>query len=132
MMMPGLVDVHNHHTRGGQLDMFELAFPSSLSFDGILARVRARAAKIAQTEWISGGIWSSELVGRLSQPSARVESAAKWNAQGYPTGYQLEPGHTDSSILAPDDPIQVRAGSRPIAVVQRLCARRALRRRRLP
>jgi predicted amidohydrolase YtcJ len=73
MMMPGLVDVHNHHTRGGQLDMFELAFPSSLSFDGILARVRASAAKIAQTEWISGGIWSSELVGRLSQPSARGE-----------------------------------------------------------
>jgi predicted amidohydrolase YtcJ len=73
MMMPGLVDVHNHHTRGGQLDMFELAFPSSLSFDGILARVRASAAKIAQTEWISGGIWSSELVGRLSQPSARAE-----------------------------------------------------------
>jgi hypothetical protein len=73
MMMPGLVDVHNHHTRGGQLDMFEVAFPASLSFDGILALVRARAGKIAPGQWISGGIWSSELVGRLSQASARAE-----------------------------------------------------------
>ena len=73
MMMPGLVDVHNHHTRGGQLDMFEVAFPASLSFDGILALVRARAEKIAPGQWISGGIWSSELVGRLSQASAKAE-----------------------------------------------------------
>ena len=40
----------------------------------------------------------------------RVESTTKKNAQGYPTSYQLMPGHTDSSILAPDDPIQMRAG----------------------
>jgi len=73
MMMPGLVDVHNHHTRGGQLDMFEVAFSASVSFDGILALVRARAEKIAPMEWISGGIWSSELVGRLAHKSARAE-----------------------------------------------------------
>jgi primary-amine oxidase len=46
----------------------------------------------------------------LGTAQFRIESAAKRNAQGYPTGYQLEPGHTDTSILAPDDPIQVRAG----------------------
>jgi primary-amine oxidase len=40
----------------------------------------------------------------------RVESTTRKNAQGYPTGYQLMPGHTDSSILAPDDPSQIRAG----------------------
>jgi primary-amine oxidase len=40
----------------------------------------------------------------------RVESTTRKNAQGYPTGYQLMPGHTDISILAPDDPLQVRAG----------------------
>jgi primary-amine oxidase len=40
----------------------------------------------------------------------RVESTTRKNAQGYPTSYQLMPGHTDSSILAPDDPIQIRAG----------------------
>ena len=31
MMMPGLGDVHNHHTRGGQLDLFELSFQASIS-----------------------------------------------------------------------------------------------------
>jgi primary-amine oxidase len=46
----------------------------------------------------------------LGAAQFRVESAARRNAQGYPTGYQLLPGHTDTSILAPDDPIQVRAG----------------------
>jgi primary-amine oxidase len=40
----------------------------------------------------------------------RVESTTRKNAQGYPTSYQLMPGHTDSSILAPDDPAQIRAG----------------------
>jgi predicted amidohydrolase YtcJ len=67
MAMPGLVDVHNHHTRGGQLDLFEVSFPASLSFDQILERVRERAGKMAPGEWLSGGIWSSELVSRLGQ-----------------------------------------------------------------
>jgi len=40
----------------------------------------------------------------------RVESTTRKNAQGYPTSYQLMPGHTDSSILSPDDPTQMRAG----------------------
>ena len=39
-----------------------------------------------------------------------VESATRRNALGYPTSYQLLPGHTATSILAPDDPIQARAG----------------------
>lgn len=73
MVMPGLIDVHNHHTRGGQLDLFEVSFPASLSFDHILERVRERASKLAPGEWISGGIWSSELVGRLGQLSAKAE-----------------------------------------------------------
>jgi len=40
----------------------------------------------------------------------RVESTTRKNALGYATGYQLMPGHTDVSILAPDDPLQIRAG----------------------
>ncbi len=45
----------------------------------------------------------------LGAAQFRVESKTRKNAQGYPTGYQLMPGHTDTSILAADDPIQVRA-----------------------
>jgi primary-amine oxidase len=40
----------------------------------------------------------------------RIESAARKNAQGYPTGYQLVPGHGATSLLAADDPVQARAG----------------------
>jgi predicted amidohydrolase YtcJ len=72
MMMPGLGDVHNHHTRGGQLDLFELSFPTSVSFDDILALVKERAAKTPAGEWICGGIWSSELVERLRTPEAKA------------------------------------------------------------
>lgn len=46
----------------------------------------------------------------LNAAQFRVESTGRKNAQGYPTGYQIMPGHTDTSILAPDDPIQARAG----------------------
>ncbi len=46
----------------------------------------------------------------LNAAQFRIESSTRKNAQGYPTSYQLMPGHSDVSILAPDDPIQVRAG----------------------
>lgn len=72
MMMPGLGDVHNHHTRGGQLDLFELSFQASVSFDDILALVKARAAQTPDGEWICGGIWSSELIARLGTLEARA------------------------------------------------------------
>lgn len=39
----------------------------------------------------------------------RVESATRRNALGNPTSYQLEPGHSDISILSPDEPQQQRA-----------------------
>ena len=39
----------------------------------------------------------------------RVESTTRRNAFGYPTAFQILPGHTATSILAPDDPVQVRA-----------------------
>jgi len=45
----------------------------------------------------------------LNAAQFRVESTTRRNAQGYPTSYQLLPGHTDVSILASDDPPQVRA-----------------------
>lgn len=72
MMMPGLGDVHNHHTRGGQLDLFELSFQASITFDEILKRVKARASQTPAGEWICGGIWSSELIARLGTMEAKA------------------------------------------------------------
>ena len=72
MMMPGLGDVHNHHTRGGQLDLFELSFQTSISFEEILKLVKARASQTPAREWICGGIWSSELIARLGTMEAKA------------------------------------------------------------
>ncbi|AUC96269.1 tyramine oxidase [Bradyrhizobium sp. SK17] len=46
----------------------------------------------------------------LNAAQFRIESTAKTNKQGYRTSYQLMPGHSDVSLLAKDDPIQLRAG----------------------
>jgi predicted amidohydrolase YtcJ len=72
MMMPGLVDVHNHHTRGGAMDLYDVTFQAYHSFDEILKLVKARAEKLPAGEWICGGIWSSELIGRLRQMEAKA------------------------------------------------------------
>ena len=72
MMMPGLVDVHNHHTRGGEMDLYDVTFQAYHSFDDILALVKARASSLPAGEWICGGIWSSELIPRLRQMAAKA------------------------------------------------------------
>lgn len=72
MVMPGIIDVHNHHTRGGQADLFETNILPTLSFEEIISVVRARAEKTKSGDWISGGIWGSNIVGRLYSRSARA------------------------------------------------------------
>jgi len=72
MMMPGLVDVHNHHIRGGEMDLYDVTFQAYHSFDEILKLVKARAEKLPAGEWICGGIWSSELIERLRQMEAKA------------------------------------------------------------
>ncbi|WP_407525805.1 tyramine oxidase [Methylobacterium oryzisoli] len=46
----------------------------------------------------------------LGAAQFRVESTARRNRLGAPTSYQIMPGHTATSLLAKDDPIQRRAG----------------------
>jgi len=72
MVLPGIIDVHNHHTRGGQADLYETTFLPTLSFEEVTAVVSARAAKTKPGDWISGGIWGSNIVGRLYKSSARA------------------------------------------------------------
>ena len=45
----------------------------------------------------------------LNAAQFRIESAGRTNKRGYRTSYQLMPGHSDTSLLAKDDPIQLRA-----------------------
>ena len=53
MVLPGLGDVHNHHTMAGQQDLYEVSFPPSHGFDQILDCVAAKAAQLGPDEWIS-------------------------------------------------------------------------------
>ncbi len=70
-VMPGLVDVHNHHALAGRAALFELNFGLDAGLDDILAAVRARAAGLGPDEWVVGGAWASTLVSTLSRSSAR-------------------------------------------------------------
>ncbi|MEU0791964.1 amidohydrolase [Amycolatopsis sp. NPDC005961] len=70
-VMPGLVDVHNHHAMAGRADLFELTFGSDAGLGDILDAVRARTAGLGPDEWLTGGAWASTLVETLSSTSAR-------------------------------------------------------------
>ncbi|RKT56085.1 amidohydrolase [Saccharothrix australiensis] len=70
-VMPGLVDVHNHHALAGRAALFELAFGGDLGFEAILDAVRSRSRDLGPDEWVVGGAWASTLVETLSHESAR-------------------------------------------------------------
>ncbi|GAA1033592.1 MULTISPECIES: amidohydrolase [Amycolatopsis] len=70
-VMPGLVDVHNHHSRAGQTELFELSLSADLGFGEVLTAVRERAATLAPDEWVIGHGWGSTLVEAVSRESAR-------------------------------------------------------------
>ncbi|GLW90112.1 amidohydrolase [Actinokineospora globicatena] len=70
-VMPGLVDVHNHHALAGRAELFELTFGGELDFAGILDAVRRWARGLGPDEWVVGGAWASTLVDALSRESAR-------------------------------------------------------------
>jgi predicted amidohydrolase YtcJ len=70
-VMPGLVDVHNHHAMAGRADLFELTFGADAGLGDILDAVRARAASLGPDEWLTGGAWASTLVSTMSSASAR-------------------------------------------------------------
>lgn len=71
-VMPGLVDVHNHHALAGKTDLYELSFSANAGLDEILDAVRERAATLPITGWVTGGSWGSTLLNELSTESARL------------------------------------------------------------
>lgn len=70
-VLPGLVDVHNHHALAGRAELYELAFGVDAGFEDILDAVRERAKGLGPDEWVTGGAWASTLVETLSSASAR-------------------------------------------------------------
>ncbi|MER7013789.1 amidohydrolase [Saccharopolyspora sp. NPDC000359] len=69
-VMPGLVDVHNHHALAGMADLFELSVDPAADLPGVLAAVAERAGESGPDEWVVGGSWGSHLIGELSRDAA--------------------------------------------------------------
>src|SRR5690349_18643470 len=70
-VLPGVVDVHNHHAMAGRAELFELTFSVAATFEDILDAVRTRARDLGPDEWLIGGAWASTLVETLSRAEAR-------------------------------------------------------------
>jgi predicted amidohydrolase YtcJ len=67
-VMPGLMDVHNHHGIAGLHNVFELKFPDTAGVDEICAAVEQYIAQHPELEWVQGSIWGSQLLAELSTP----------------------------------------------------------------
>lgn len=77
MVVPGLVDVHNHFVWAGRAELYEMFVPPVFSLDQVLAAVREAASRKAPGEWIVGGIWGSSLMDQLDHAAReRLDAAA--------------------------------------------------------
>lgn len=77
-VMPGLIDVHNHHYLAGKDELFELHLPLEAGLDEIIEAVRAHAATMPPDAWISGSPIASNKMGELDSIEAlsRLDAAA--------------------------------------------------------
>ncbi len=73
MVMPGIIDIHNHILMGGQADLYELRFPSNFSISQIAAVVREAAAKASPGAWVVGGQFGNDLLPKLGTDAAFAE-----------------------------------------------------------
>ena len=69
-VLPGLMDVHNHHMLAGQIDLFELNAVPTLGLDELLKELPRWAAELGPDEWIVGGSWGSGLPKELKSAEA--------------------------------------------------------------
>ncbi|MHC6591576.1 amidohydrolase [Arthrobacter sp. C152] len=75
-VMPGLLDVHNHHMLAGQMDLFELNEAPTRSLDDFLTAIAEYANTLGPDEWVIGGSWGSGLLGELNS----TETLARFDA----------------------------------------------------
>lgn len=77
-VMPGLIDIHNHHSLAGAADLFECNFLPTDTVDTILDTVARWSATLAPGAWVVGGSWGSGLFEQLSrlETLARLDDAS--------------------------------------------------------
>jgi predicted amidohydrolase YtcJ len=70
-VIPGLVDVHNHHLMAGEADLYQLGFSPTASFDDVIEAVRDYSAGLEADAWVIGEAFGSVLIEDFSHVSAR-------------------------------------------------------------
>lgn len=70
-VMPGLLDVHNHHMIAGQMDLFELNVSPALTLNELLDEVTSYAQSLAPDAWVVGGSWGAVLTQVLDSVDVR-------------------------------------------------------------
>lgn len=72
-VMPGLVDVHNHHFLAGKEELFELHVPLGAHLDEIIAAVREHAVTLPAEAWVVGAPWASDRLGEINTHEAFLQ-----------------------------------------------------------
>ena len=70
MAMPGIVDVHTHIMMGGQAELYETRFPSTLGVKEIVERIAKAASNAPAESWIVGGQWGVEQLAHINTAEA--------------------------------------------------------------
>lgn len=69
-VMPGLMDVHNHHMMAGQMDLFELNANPTMGLGELLKEIEKWSHTLGPDTWVLGGSWGSGLLNELNTPEA--------------------------------------------------------------
>lgn len=72
-LMPGLIDVHNHHFTAGAEELFELNVPIGADLAGIVAAVRDYAKTLPEDAWVVGAPWASDRLGEINSAEALAQ-----------------------------------------------------------
>lgn len=111
LVAPNLVGVNHDHFMSFRVDLDVDGQDNRLVEDKFVKR-RLTGNPLRRSLWqIERSIVGTEgAVETMHDPAwLRVESSTHENALGNPTSYQLMPGHSDVSLLDPDEPQQQRA-----------------------
>lgn len=65
-IVPGLLDVHNHHAVAGRRALYELTFDDTATVAEIVGAVRRWRTAHPDDAWIVGGSWGSNLIAELA------------------------------------------------------------------
>lgn len=111
LIAPGLVGVNHDHFISFRVDADIDGMTNRAVFDEVRPELLDEAnPRRSLWRYDTRTIQAEGPLRELSEAGyVRIESTTKQNLMGYPTSYQLYPGHSVTSLLAPGDPIQRRA-----------------------